>query len=445
MVGTIFPGGGGMKLRFALLGLLATTAFTVHAQDRSPRGDAQWMLERLTGVKQPADSPLIDQMAAKIQAGDRQGAAEIATAQPQFLNVTVKQTAAKMSSREETIREPLNDFTATFMGVVRDQTDAREMLFGNFLYAATDATKLNGITIPSDIVADRLSTNNHYAALERANVDIGQALVRVDGQQILTGDTNTEGSVVPMANPDPAGILTSRAFLSAHAIAGTNRRLVEYTMRQFACVPIAGWADTLGADFRVGRDVDRMPGGDTQKYLTTCKGCHSMQDGFRGAFAKWDFVDLGGGEGAAVHVNNNATAGGLRANVDNGVIRKMNRPDFIQYAGGYVSRDDSWVNNAIRGNNATLFGWRGLAPDSDATLSTRTTGVHSFGRLVANSQRFSQCMAKRVWEQVCHSDLGSTQMEAIYVKMGLDFETKKYNLKKLYEAVAALPQCRMLP
>lgn len=439
MTGTFFSGGGGMTLRFALIGLFLTGMAT-HAQDRSPQGEAQWMLERLTGVKQPLDNPLIGQMATLIQQGDRIAAAELATAQPQFLNVTVKQTASQMSTREETIREPLNDFSATFMGAVRDGLDARQLLFGNFYYAATDSTRLNGITIPSNLEADILRSNNHYAALERANLDVGAALVRVDGQRIV----NAAATSIP--SPDPAGLLTTRAFLGAHAIAGTNRRLVEYTMRQFACIPIAGWADTLGSDLRIGRDIDRRPGGDEQKFLTTCKGCHTVMDGFRGAFAKWDFRDIGGVGPVAIHVANGVTAGGLTPNVDpnnRGVIFKMNRNDFVQYAGGYVSTDDSFVNNAIRGSNATLFGWRGMAPDSDAALSGRTTGAHAFGRLVANSQRFSQCMAKRIWAQVCHTELGVAQMEAIYVSMGLELETKQYNLKKLYEAIAAHPKCRI--
>ncbi len=439
-----------MNLRIALFGLLFTTGLAVHAQDRSPQGEAQWMLERLTGVKQPLDNPVIAQMAALIQSNDREAAARLATALPQFINVTVKQTASKMSTREETIREPLNDFTATFMGVVRDGTDARELLFGNFYYAATDPARLNGITIASNVLTDIVRSNNHYVALERANVDVGAALVRVNGQQIVSGDTNVANGagLTLIPSPDPAGLLTTRAFLGAHAIAGTNRRLVEYTMRQFACIPIEGWADTLAADLRIGRDIDRMPGGDNTKFLTTCKGCHTVMDGFRGAFAKWDFRDVGGAGPVAIHVANGVTVGGLQPNVDNanrGVIFKMNRPDFVQYAGGYVSTDDSFVNNAIRGNNATMFGWRGPAPDSDAALSGRTTGVHAFGRLVANSQRFSQCMAKRVWAQICHTDLGVANMEAIYVSMGLRLEVDRYNLKKLYEAIAAHPRCRMLP
>ncbi len=422
------------KLTISFLSILTILTSQAFAQDRTPRGEAHWMLERLTGVKYPATSPLITQMAEKIAAGDKLGAAEIATSQPAFLNVNVKQMALQMSTRDETIREPFNDFAAAFMGVARDRSDARELLYGNFYYAATDASRIPaGVTIRSDLVADLLRSNNHYVDLENNNVDIGAALVRVNGQQILNSNTTS------IPNPDPAGVLTSRAFLGAHALAGTNRRLVEYTFRQFMCVSIQEWADGQASDLRIGRDVDRFPGGDHEKFLSTCKTCHTVMDGFRGAFAKWDFVENVG----AVHADNGATNGNLRPNTDQrGVMAKMNRNDFVQYPGGYISTDDSFVNNANRGANATRFGWRGMAPDT-SDLASRTTGVHAFGRLVANSQRFSQCMAKRVWNQVCRIELSPTEMETVLVSLGLQFEMQKYDLRELFEIVATHPKCRI--
>lgn len=427
-------GGWVVYMRLTLFVFLLSHGVTTFAQDRSPMGEAKWLAERIAGVKISNDNPILVQMADKVKAGDRQGAAALATTLPQFLNVTVKQFGAQMSSREETIREPLNDFTATIMGVVRDGIDARQLLHGDFYYAATDPTLLPaGVTLPSNFVPDLLRSNNHYAALERANVDIAKTLIKIDGQQIATSDTTS------IPSPDPAGILTSRAFLAAHAVMGTNRRLVEFTFREFMCLPIAGWADTLGSDFRIGRDVDRFPGGDNSKFLTTCKGCHSMQDGFRGAFAKWDFPG-----NAAIHVANGVTQGELQPRLDGNrpVIFKMNRPDFVQYAGGYVTTDDSFVNNAIRGANSSLLGWRDPAPDT-SMLSSRTAGVHAFGRLIAGSKRFPYCMAKRVWASVCHNEFSQAEMDAIYATMGGYMEQNGYDLKKLFIAVAAHPRCRL--
>ena len=417
-----------------LLLALVLSAATSHAAD--PRDQAAWMLNRLTGVRNPGDSVVIDQMAALIKDGKPRDAAAIATGQQQFLTVTVREMAAKMSTREETVREPLNDFVASFIGVTRDDSDARELLFGDFFYRA-DPAKAPGVG--QVVVRDLLTSNNHYEQLEQMNLNWADALVRVGGQQIA----NSDQSAIP--SPDPAGILTSHAFLGAHAIAGTNRRLVEYSFREFMCTPLVGWADTSAPDLRIGRDIDRQPGGDPVKFQTTCKGCHTGMDGFRGAFAKYDYVDnVGGGDrkGAIIHAANGG-GGNYRPNLDQrGVMYKMNRDNVIQYAGGYVSTDDSFMNNATRGANGTMFGWRGYAPDSSA-LATRTSGVHAYGRLLANSQQFGRCMAKRAFDVVCKHDLDDSVADALYESLRLDFENNGYSMKKLFQAVAVNSQCRI--
>lgn len=439
-----------MKLFTLVASLLASLSFNLNAQtsDRTPADDAAWMLNRLTGVRNPGDSPLIQQMATLISNGDRKAAAAIATAQPQFYSVTVKEMAAQMSTREETVAVPLNDFVASFIGVTRDGTDARELLYGDFYYAA-DPGKITGATpaIPNNLNTDLLLSNNHFVGLERSNLDIGAALMRINGQKIATAnDAN-------IANPDPAGVITSHSFLGAHAIAGTNRRLVEFSLREFTCTPIIGAADTGAPDVRIGRDIERSPGGDPIKFQNNCKGCHTIMDGFRGAFAKWDFVNnVGNGAnnpGAAIYVDNGVTTGNFQPRVDTngndnarGVVFKMNRPDFVQYSGGYISRDDSFINNAVRGVNATRFGWRGLAPDASA-LASNTGGAHTFGRLIANSEQFSRCMAKRVFAQVCRYDVQDADGDAIYASLAMDFEQNNYALKTLFHAVAAHPRCRL--
>lgn len=435
-----------MKM-FSLV-LTLFVSFSTHAQSYTPENEATWMLNRITGVKWPSDSPVISEMAALIASGNRKGAAAVATSQPQFLSVGVKEMAAAMSTREETVATPLNDFVAGIIGVTRDETDARQLLYGDFYYAA-DPARIAGANpaIPNDLVPDMLLSNNHYNALERSNLDIGATLIRIEGQQIPNSATTS------IPNPDPAGILTSHAFLAAHAVAGTNRRLVEFTFRQFMCTEMISMADTGAPDVRIGRDVERSPGGDPLKFQSTCKGCHSVMDGFRGAFAKWDYVQTLSNSaqtpGGALHIDNGVTTGNFAPRFDNngndnarGVMFKMNRPDFVQYSGGYILRDDSFINNAVRGLNATRFGWRGMAPDSSA-LADRTNGVHAFGRLIANSQQFSRCFSKRVFAQVCKYDLPEAEADALYASLGLEFEANNYNLKKLFQSVAAHPKCRL--
>lgn len=396
---------------------------TVYALDYTPRGDAQWMLERVTGVKWPADTPILDEMTHRISNGDRAGAADLAMTLPQFLNVTVKQFALQMSTHDENVLAPFNDFTAAFMGVTRDNTDARELLYGNFYYKA-DPSKVT--LTKTNMVADFLNSNNHYLELAgRRDIDLGESLLRVDGQMIL-GAGNAA-----VANPDPAGVITSRSFLGSHSIMGTNRRMVEYTFREFMCVKMADWSDTSASDIRIGRDISRAPGGDTTKFQSSCKGCHTGMDGFRGAFAKWDFRGDVMGAGFAGYVGTSSIPAG---EVDGQVAKKMNRPTFIEYPGGFVTTDDSWINNARGPANATRFGW-----GSDVSGGK---GVNSFGRLIAGSVRFPQCMAKRVWASVCKYELPSDAAETLYVSLGMAFATGGYKLKDLYRVVASHPKCR---
>jgi hypothetical protein len=420
-----------------LIALFASTSAI--AADSPAQIEAKWMLSRITGVRFPDSSPVINQMATRIAAGDKLGAAAIATSQQQFLTVTIREMAAAMSTREESVRTPLNDFVAGFVGVARDDIDARQLLYGNFYYVA-DPARLNGLNpgVRNNFLPDMLLSNNHYSDLERANINWAEALMKVDGQMIPTTTDNAAANS-SMANPDPGGLLTSRAFMAAHASAGTNRRLVEFTFREFMCTPIQSWADTLAPDVRIGRDIDRQPGGEAQVFQTTCKGCHTVMDGFRGAFALWDFNINGQG---VVHALNGVTNGNLRPDVDQrGVIQKLNRNNFIQYAGGYVTTDDSFVNHANRAVNSTRFGWRGMAPDT-SSFAGQATGVHAFGRLVANSQQFSRCMAKHAFETVCKHDLPEAEASALFASLGMSFEAANYNMKRLFQTVAVHPRCK---
>lgn len=395
----------------------------VNAQSDSEK-EAKWILERITGVRWPSDATILQEMSTLISSKNSAGAVQMAMTQPQFYNITVKQLALQMSTREETIRTPFNDFAAAFIGVTRDDLDGRELLTGNYYYAAADARIPVGITIPVAIGADIIASNRHYAALESNNLNLGDVLEKRDGQLLVTNNANATA-----ANPDPAGVLTSRAYIEAHATAGTNRRLVEFAFREFMCATIDQVADTSAPDIRIGRDIDRFPGGDHTKFQTTCKGCHTIMDGFRGAFAKWDFNN-----GAALHSSVNGIEGRDADNDASGVMNKLNKNGAV-YAGGYVTRDDGWVNHANRGANALSIGWRSPA-------STAGVGVAGFGAAIANTQRFSQCMAKRVFNTICRRDLTEESQKLLFTQLGSQWETQNYRFKKLFELVATNPQCR---
>jgi hypothetical protein len=193
------------------------------------------------------------------------------------------------------------------------------------------------------------------------------------------------------------------------------------------CTPIQDWADISASDQRIGRDVDRYPGGDPVKFSTTCKGCHSQMDSFRGAFAYWDVTTSG------VIANSMAgtkVPGGLYDS--NKVSTKMNKNNKV-FPGGFVMVNNSWVNNSLNAGNAALFGWRGSVAGGN--------GVNSFATIVSNSQRFSQCMVKRVYDAVCRTNIDMSTNAAFLQQYAQQFEASGYNLKKLFQNVAISSMC----
>jgi hypothetical protein len=370
--------------------------------------DAKKLLERISGTKVSPDHPLVQQMASLIKAKDLLGAARLATTHPGFLNITVKQMALKMSTREETINIKLNDFAASFIGVTRDGKDARELLTGNFYYSAD----------PTNVVTEIINSNSHFSKLDRPDVDLGQVLKRVEGQPLL------DGSGALVTNPDAAGVLSSRTFMGAHLDAGTNRRPVEFTFREFMCLPIEKWADASRSDIRIGRDVDRFPGGDNAKFQTSCKSCHSGLDAFRGAFARWDFNGS--------QLMNTQTSATSNAFDQKGIALKLNK-NSSTFTGGYVTFDNSFINNSQSPANTALLGWRNAASSGQ--------GVHDFGVMIANSKRFSQCIVKRVYEAVCRAPLDFTTQSNFIKDNANLFEKNNYDIQRLFQDLAVTPLC----
>jgi hypothetical protein len=410
-------------------GLMAAPIATAHAQAASvfmkaplvmPEPNAVITIERtraynvfkaLTGVSIPIDDPRLKSMETYIRAGNIAAAEHVATDDPLFYNFRVAGLAAKMSTRDETARASLSDFVATFVGVVRDSdsTPATQLLTGNFYYMGDNAviTSGGGTAVPSNMTTDVLSSKGmHYQSIANQNLSLKAVLKRVDGQQIVRNNA-------AVAHPDPAGLLTSVAFVAAHATAGTNRRMVEYAYREFMCTPMANWADGTSPDDRIGQDVDRMPGGSPNKFLTTCKNCHANLDGQRGAFGFLDFDD---GSGLPTF----GTA----------VVPKMLRNETT-YPDGFRMSTNAWVNYANVGNNADRFGWRS---------SMTGSGIKQFGDMLAKSQGFSRCMVRRVFTDVCKRAPVATE-EPMVRSVASQFEASNYHLRNLFEMVVLRPEC----
>jgi hypothetical protein len=364
-------------------------AATAQAEERSPRDYAKTLFARLAGVPLMQTDPRLAQMEQLIAAGDMQGAARVATSDPYFYNVTLWNWTAVMSNKDHSSLVDLNDFMTTFIGAVRDDLDARTLLNGSYYYRGDAA-----LGLPEPVP----TSNAHFEALGRSGADLKQSLVRVD--------TPLNGT------PDAAGLLTTRTWGKEHFIAGTNRRVIEYSIQEFLCAPIASWKDVGLPEDRIRRDVDRAPAGDAQNFQNVCRSCHGGMDGFGGATARYDYVD-----------------DQLKYYGPDGIAPKMNK-NGQTYPDGFVTYDDSWVNYITTGANAS-FGWRG---------PTRGYGMHEFGTMLGNSKAFSKCMTTKAFKEICKRAPTGEDEDQIG-ELAAGFESDGYKLKGLFEQVAVTEAC----
>jgi len=106
-------------------------------------------------------------METDIAGGNALAAAELATADPSFYNVVLKNFVMPWTNRNQTVFAPLNDYTATVIGMVRDDVAFNTVLSADILY------KSNASGLPPVSAAN----NNHYATAEQNGVDLKATLV----------------------------------------------------------------------------------------------------------------------------------------------------------------------------------------------------------------------------------------------------------------------------
>jgi hypothetical protein len=109
------------------------------------------------------------------------------------------------------------------------------------------------------------------------------------------------------------------------------------------------------------------------------------------------------------------------------VREKMNRNAHI-FPDGWSVMDDSWHNLWVEGPNAAL-GWDPAQTDGN--------GLKSFGKMIASSDAFSQCMVKKAFQGVCLRDPIDAEKDAIK-DLSDTFKADKYNMKNLFASTAAL-------
>src|SRR3974390_3323189 len=116
------PSAGWTVLLLALLALPVTGALA------GSREQAKRIHDRLNGA--PPDQATLDAMQAKIDGGDPKGAALLAIDNPNgnFYSVVLKNFVTPWTNTDQTAFAPLNDYTATVIGMVRDEVPFNTVL-----------------------------------------------------------------------------------------------------------------------------------------------------------------------------------------------------------------------------------------------------------------------------------------------------------------------------
>ena len=310
-----------------------------------------------------------------------------------FYSVTLKNFATPWTNRDRTVFAPLNDYTATVIGMVRDDKDFRGILSEDILYVGNASP------------AYSTTSNAHYEALEGENADL---------RLVLTEQQQSSLNGLPAAAT--AGVITSRAAAEAFFIDGTNRAMFRFTLLNHLCRDMEQVHDTSRPPDRIRQDVTRSPGGDSSVFLNNCVGCHSGMDPLAQAFAYYDFDET---QGRLVYTP--------------GVVQPKYLINSDNFKPGFVTPDDSWENRWRLPGQNTLLGWQG----QDGQVR-RGAGAKSLGQELANSDAFAQCQAEKVFRTVCFRS-PSDQLDQNRVKDVIlpAFRNSGYRLKTVFAETAA--------
>jgi hypothetical protein len=331
---------------------------------------AKQLHDRITGV--PADDATISNLAALIDAGSAKEAALQAIERNGFYNVTLKNWVTPWTNEAQDVFAPLNDYTATVIGLIRDQRDFREVLTGNYLYVGN----VEGLPAYST------SANTHYENLESSGAALKDVLVQ-----------QPQSTLLGIPDEASAGVMTSRAGAKAFFSAGTNRAMFRFTLMNHMCRDLELVKDTSISPDRVRQDVTRSPGGDSRIFLNRCVGCHSGMDPMAQAFAYYEYEydmdnDPEGDNGRLVY---NAEG---QLDPETGTrVQKKYHINATNFPFGYVTPDDKWDNYWRQGDNRSL-GWSADLPGSGQ-------GAKSLGAEFANSEAFAGCQVEKVFKAMC--------------------------------------------
>lgn len=373
-----------------VLGFMAALAPYATAGDQERR-QAKRIHDRIAGV--PPDNTVLDSMEADIVAGDALSAAQTAMTNPSFYNVTLKNFAAPWTNRDQSVFVPLNDYTATVIGMIRDSDTVPfdQVLYGDIIYTANNS-------VPVTPYAS--NSNAHYVELENGGYDLATVLSR----EVQSVETGLPASAT-------AGVMTTRGAAEAFFIAGTNRAMLRFTLMNHLCNDMEQLKDTSRAADRIRQDISRSPGGDSRLYLNSCVGCHSGMDPLAQAFAYYNF---------------NTATGSIE--YTQGVVQPKYHINASTFQYGFVTPDDTWDNYWRAGQNA-LLGW-------DTNLPGSGNGAKSLGMELAGSQAFASCQVKKVFQTVCLREPGNSADRNAVSNITASFISSNYNMKTVFAETA---------
>jgi len=381
--------------------LLAGNALATCPAGPPNANQATRMYNRIAGVP-----PTAAELAQMVAASDCVAAAYIATLDPAFYNGTIRNLAAPWTNRDQSVFVPLNDYTATVVGMVRDNVPFNTLLSADLVYiAGSAATSAYGLPAYSP------ANNDLYQAMDDNNVDLSSKSNLV---------TSTQSAITGIPAAATAGVMTTRGAASAFFVNGTNRAMFRFTMMNHLCDDLPTIMDVTRPPDRIRQDVTRSPGGVSSLFLTNCVGCHSGMDPMAQAFAYYNFSYPASEIGATAWPVGQIvyTAGQVQPKYS------INNTNFPQ---GFVTPDDSWNNRWRTGPNAVL-GW------GSGTGSGQ--GAKSLGVELESSQAFASCQVTRVFKDVCLRAPSSSADVSQVTTMITSFQSG-YNLRQVFEQSAA--------
>jgi hypothetical protein len=378
---------------------LALPGVAQQSPELEARERALRMHDRLVGV--PPDESTLDAMQGLIFGGEAEAAADLAMQNPVFYNSTLKTWVAPWTNEAMDVFVPFNDYTATVIGIIRDDRPFTEVLTGDYLYIGAGGNQNNGV-VPA---AYSPTNNDHYEQLDSMGVDLSNPANFVPWPQ-----DSLPGAMIDAS--EAGGVITSRAAAEAFFSGGTNRAMWRFTAINFLCVDMEQLSDNTRPVDRIRQDVSRSPGGDSQIFLNQCSGCHSGMDPMSGAYAYFQWDE---NQERMIHTR--------------GQVQLKNLINGSNFPFGYVTTDNRWDNYWREGQNAT-FGWSDSLPGGGY-------GVKSLGEEVAHSRGFARCQVQKAFEQICFREPANETERNEVESIATDFEDLGYSMKTVFAKVAA--------